>query len=129
MKESGESSKEGDSIPDEIPITAEDLTPTPQWATVDARKEDKKWDELEETKRNNDKRWLVVYGWVLLAITIAFSLTFLVALLSWAFHYIAPYGWHWLDDAQLGKIQSVLFSGGMGAIISSIIRAQIGKTR
>ncbi len=36
---------------------------------------------------------------------------------------------HWLDSQQLGKIQSILFSGGMGAVISGIVRKQIEKSR
>lgn len=123
MRESIESDKES------IPVDVDELTPPPRWATVDARKEDSKWDDLEETKRSNDKRWLVVYGWVLLAITLTFSFAFIAAFMTWVFHYIAPYHSHWLEEPQLNKIQSVLFSGGMGAIISSIIRTQIEKTK
>lgn len=118
-----------DSDNESIPVDADELTPPPRWATIDARNEDSKWNDLEGTKRNNDKRWLVVYGWVLLAITLTFSLAFIAAFMTWVFHYIAPYHWHWLEEQQLNKIQSVLFSGGMGAIISSIIRTQIEKTK
>lgn len=112
-----------------IPVESEALSAAPSWATGDAKNEDKRWDHLEDTKRRNDQRWLAVYGWILLAITIVFALTFLGALLAWAWHYMAPSCWHWLEDYQLGKIQSVLFSGGMGAVISGIIRAQMGKTQ
>lgn len=114
---------------DTIPFTADELQPRPEWATVEAEQEDQKWDTLEEVRFANDKRWLTVYGYLLLAITIAFALTFMGALLAWAWHYIAPPHWHWLEDFQLSKIQSVLFSGGMGAVVSSIIRTQIGKTQ
>lgn len=101
--------------------------PSPKWATTDAKKEDKNWTDLDQVKRKNDKRWLTVYGWVLLVITIVFAAIFLVAFLSWAWHYLTPKCWQWLVDAQLSKIQSILFSGGMGAIISGIIRNQINK--
>lgn len=101
----------------------------PDWADSDtkAQEEDKQWDELEETKRKNDKNWLALYGWVILIITLVFALTFLGALIAWTWHYLAPSCWHWLDPHQLSKIQSVLFSGGMGAIISGIIRSQLNK--
>lgn len=112
-----------------IPFGAEELQRRPEWATVEAEQEEQKWDTLEEVKLANDKLWLTVYGKLLLLITIAFALIFLSALLAWAWHYIAPPYCHWLEDYQLSKIQSVLFSGGMGAVVSSIIRTQIGKAQ
>jgi len=51
----------------------------------------------------------------------------LVGLISWATHYLSPDKFHWLSDDQLSKIQSVLFSGGMGAVVSGIIQKQLKK--
>lgn len=100
------------------------------WANDDiALKEDKNWESIEEVKEQNDIRWLSAYGIVLVTITYVFALIFLLALLTWAWHYLSPTSLHWLDVVQLTKIQSVLFSGGMGAIISGIVRTQIGKTQ
>lgn len=113
----------------DIPVSSEELQQAPRWATVDAKSEERKWVNLELVKQQNDARWLAVYGWVLLVLTIAFAATFVLALLAWAFHYLAPVCWHWLTDVQLSKIQSVLFSGGMGAVISAIIRGQLGKAQ
>ena len=111
-----------------IPESPAELKKLPSWATIDARKEDKGWDDLEKVKLQNDKMWLTVYGKILLGITIVFAVAFMAALLAWVWHYLSPKGWHWLEDYQLSKIQSVLFSGGMGAIISNIIRTQIEKS-
>lgn len=113
----------------DIPVSSEELQQAPKWATGEAEREERGWDDLETVRKQNDVRWLAVYGWVLLVLTIAFAATFVLALLAWAFHYLAPVCWHWLTDPQLSKIQSVLFSGGMGAVISAIIRGQLGKAQ
>lgn len=113
----------------EIPVSPEELLKPPSWATVAAEKEDAGWGALDDVKRTNDKRWLTVYGWVLLGITVVFAGVFLSALLVWVWHYLGPSSCLWLEDYQLSKIQSVLFSGGMGAIVSGIIREQLGKVQ
>jgi len=129
VNEFNEPGKRDNPLPDEIPVTAEGLRSGLPWADMpDAKKEEEKWDTLDDVKLKNDKRWLTVYGWVFLTITVVFTFVFVVALLVWVFHYLIPEGWHWLEDQQLSKIQSVLFSGGMGAVISGIIRTQLGKT-
>ncbi|RRT96760.1 hypothetical protein [Stenotrophomonas sp. 278] len=113
--------------PSGIPITAEELRATPQWATTEAKAEDKNWDSLDHVRKENDTQWLRLYGKLLLVVTLVFTLVFLGSLLVWAWHYLAPRCWQWLEPGQLGKIQSVLFSGGMGAVVSNIIRTQISK--
>ena len=90
-------------------------------------KEEKNWTRLDEVRENNDVVWLSVYGKVVVAITVAFTAIFLTSLIVWALHYVLPAKCTWLTEAQLSKIQSVLFSGGMGAIISSIIKRQLDK--
>ncbi|MBV7434506.1 hypothetical protein KRX19_05635 [Cardiobacteriaceae bacterium TAE3-ERU3] len=100
-----------------------------RWLMSKPRKEDKNWLSLDEIRENNDKRWLKTYGCMLVIITVVFTFLFLAALFVWSWHYIAPKSLTWLCPSQLSKIQSVLFSGGMGAIISGIIREQLGKTK
>lgn len=115
-----------------IPVEPNELKQRPKWAKdAAASKEERKWgtDALENRKITNDMLWLTVYGWILCVITSVFALIFLAALLSWAWHYLSPEYFQWLDAPQLNKIQSVLFSGGMGAVVSGIVRAQIGKTK
>lgn len=124
MVDTTDQDRSQDSAP-EIPFTAGDVTSPPIWARVAAIKEDRKWPELDEVKRNNDRRWLVVYGWVLVCVTVVFAAIFLSAFVAWSIHYLTPYTW--LDEPQLNKIQSILFSGGMGAVVTSIVRSQISK--
>lgn len=92
-----------------------------------AKKENNEWADLEKIKLKNDESWLRKYGLLLNIFTITFSLLFLIALLIWSWHYLMPENLRWLNVENLGKIQSVLFSGSMGAIISGIIKSQVDK--
>lgn len=113
--------------PVNIPVDAASLNAAPTWATGDARKEESQWDHLEGTRRRNDKRWLEVYGWILVGGTVLLSVLFVSALVVWAWHQLAPEWLGWLNKEQLGDIKSTLFSGSMGAIVFGVIRAQISK--
>jgi hypothetical protein len=56
-----------------------------------------------------------------------FVIVFLAAMSSWLWHQIAPSKWLWLTDAQLSKIQSVIFSGSIGAVVSTYVQKHISK--
>ena len=127
MSEPNDPQENHASSPRRIPVTPEELQAPPRWASVEARKEDSKWPELDEIKQGNDKRWLIVYGWILVAVTVVFATIFLGAFIVWSIHYLTC--WGWLVEGQLNKIQSILFSGGMGAVVTTIIRSQISKTQ
>nr|DAK58466.1 MAG TPA: hypothetical protein [Caudoviricetes sp.] len=120
---------EADKAPEpvDIPVDAASLAPAPTWVTGNARKEESQWDHLEGTRRRNDRRWLQVYGWILVIGTILVTMVFGSALLIWAWHQLAPEWLGWLSKERLGDIKSTLFSGSMGAIVFGIIRAQINK--
>lgn len=114
----------------EIPVDPQALQPLPKWADLEpAKKEERRWDDLEQTKRQNDKRWLEHYGWIVVCLTWFFAIIFAIAVLCWTWHYLAPANWQWLDEAQLNKIQSILFSGGLGAVVSGMVRQQLGKAQ
>lgn len=59
--------------------------------------------------------WSVYGFWLVLAL--AFGV--------WAFHYITP--WCFLSDDQLTKIQSVIFSGTLGAVIATLSKNYIDR--
>lgn len=46
-----------------------------------------------------------------------------IGALSWLFNYLTP--WHFLTDAQLDKVQSVVFSGIMGAFATAWARRHL----
>ncbi len=95
-----------------------------------AKEEDKYWadeEKLRGQKTKNDILWLKVYGFVVVMIMVIFAMLFLGSLTAWAFHYLTPICWHWLDDNQLSKIQSVIFSGSLGGIVSFVAQKQLSK--
>lgn len=98
------------------------------WADQSSAKdEERNWSSLDEVRQTNDRNWLVFYGWIVIAIAVIFLLVFLGSLVIWALHYMLPTCYLWLSGEQLSKIQSVLFSGGMGAVISSLIKRQMDR--
>lgn len=112
---------------------SEQVYEMPDWANLDeAKLEEKGWGKLDDQRLENDHRWLKHFGYMLVGLTWLFAVIFSGALLAWAWHYIGPeyvFGWqlHWLSVDQLTKIQSLLFSGGMGAVISGLVRGQLSK--
>lgn len=92
-----------------------------------AAQEEAGWEDLDKVKVNNDRNWLKVYGRIVITITIVFTGIFLLSLLAWSSHYLLPEKCFWLSEKQLGKIQSILFSGGMGAVISTVIKRQMDR--
>lgn len=54
-----------------------------------------------------------------------FVTVFMASLGAWVIHYITP--WCWLTPEQLSKIQSVIFSGSLGAIVSAYMQKQLSK--
>ena len=95
-----------------------------------AKREAHEWTneaKLKGIQHNNDARWLTCYGYLLVIAMIFFTLLFLLSLGAWSWHYLAPFRWTWLTADQLSKIQSVVFSGSLGAIVASIMRKQLEK--
>lgn len=116
----------------EIPVDPSELNQqVPLWAAITtAGKEERKWENweyLSDIKRDNDRKWLRLYGWIVVGVTVVFTCLFLAALGIWAWHQLAPEHCLWLDEGRLNKIQSTLFSGGMGAVIAGVLRNQLSK--
>jgi hypothetical protein len=103
----------------------------PSWVDQDkAQSEEKNWPNealLKQQKHANDLLWLKCYGWLVVGLTFLFCILFVSSLCAWSWHYLAPAAYHWLTADQLSKIQSVVFSGSLGAIVTSILKKQIDK--
>lgn len=105
-----------------------DNDPTPEWAnTEQAETEDKNWSKLEKIRNKNDENWLTIYGYIVCGVTIVLVVLSIATLLIWAWHYVGHRDYTWLDAEQLTKIQSVLFSGGLGAVVSNAFIRQLAK--
>lgn len=113
----------------ELPPPTENEKSPPSWADTSlSRKEEKLWDDtdrLRGIKAKNDQLWHVCFGWIAAGMMIFFTLVFVASLTIWMWHQLTP--WVWLTDAQLSKIQSVIFSGSIGAIVSSYMQKQLQK--
>ena len=111
-----------------------DFAESMPWAAKDslAKEESERFGELDDLQKQhvaNNITWLKTYGIVVMVMTVVFTVIFGVSLIVWSLHYILPESCLWLSADQLSKIQSVLFSGGMGAIVSSIIKNQLDNTK
>nr|WP_321484271.1 hypothetical protein [uncultured Cohaesibacter sp.] len=110
-------------------IPAEPATPT--WAANGlAKEEEKNWDDedkLKGQKAQNTLQWLKVYGVIVVALTVLFSIIFISGMVIWAWHYLAPDCWGWLTSEQLSKVQSVIFSGSLGGIVSFIAQRHLSQ--
>ena len=104
---------------------------TPRWAADSkAVSEEKNWDDeglLKGQEIKNNLLWLKTYGWLVVGVTVFLTLMFTASLGIWAWHYLMPEAYCWLSVEQLSKIQSTIFSGSLGAIVTSILRKHIDK--
>lgn len=114
-----------------IPPPPPDNKSLPSWAgDSDAKSEEKNWDNegiLRGQEEKNHLWWLRAYGVLMIVLILVFAFLFLGSLISWSAHYLLPECWHWLSADQLSKIQSILFSGSVGGVISIVAQKQLSK--
>lgn len=110
----------------ELPSNIEE---SPAWASdKEAREEEKSWideDKLKGQRNKNKIGFLKAVGWIAPVVMIILSLVFIASFVSWSLHFLLPKCYQWLEPEQLSKIQSIIFSGAMGAIVSSYLKKQI----
>lgn len=86
-------------------------------------------DPLDAQLREQDKRnrlsFKKVTGRLIVASVVLFWLLITVSLIVWTWHFITP--WGFLEEPQLVKIQSIIFSGTLGALISTMARGYIER--
>lgn len=115
----------------QVPPPPPDAERPPLWvADSRAKGEEKNWsdeDKLRGQKTKNDLLWLKVYGWIVVLLAIFITLIFVASLGIWCFHFLVGPQYIWLEQEQLNKIQDILFSGGLGAVLSFIAQRQISK--
>lgn len=104
-----------------VPPPPEGAADAPSWAEDTAAKQEEKFWSKEDALRglqiDNDIIWTRVFGWIVAFLMIFFTSLFVVSLGSWFIHYTTS--WCWLSPDQLSKIQSIVFSGLIGAVVSS----------
>jgi hypothetical protein len=100
------------------------------WAAMDAKREERDWNhesQLRGQETANQVWFLRAYGVAIVLFLVVFAVLFLGSLGSWSLHYLLPECWHWLTADQLSKIQSVLFSGSIGGVISIMAQKHLSK--
>ena len=112
----------------------------PSWANdPKAKKEKENWDNEKDLRGQvvkNRVKLLKTVGWIAPTMVIMFSIIFAFSFFAWIWHYLTPeciekciedksYCLQWLSVEQLSKIQSVIFSGALGAIVSVYIKKQL----
>jgi hypothetical protein len=114
-----------------VPPPPPEAEASPRWfGDKKAEYEAEKWvDEgkLRGQREKNDLLWLRVYGFLVVSVTVFFTLLFVMTLGTWTWHYLVSPEYGWLTEAQLSKIQSIIFSGSLGAIVSGILHRQLAK--
>ena len=105
---------------DRIPTPPND---GPAWAqSRDAIREERQWDDedaLRGQRSKNDLWALTAVGIATVCLIIFFAVIFIMSLGAWIMHQVMPESYFWLSEAQLSKIQSVIFSGAIGAVVTS----------
>ena len=98
-----------------------------EWETDKAAKgEESKWPDqtaLKGTKDTNTLRLLRNSGYLAVGLMWFFAFVFVGSMLVWLFHFLTPFGW--LEAEQLSKIQTVIFSGALGAVVTAYAQKHI----
>jgi hypothetical protein len=80
---------------------------------------------LQGQKDENTLRLLRNSGWIAVILMYFFMLVFMSSMVVWLVHYLSP--WSWLSEVQLSKIQTVIFSGSIGALVSAFAQKHINS--
>ncbi len=112
---------------DEPPLPPPDWAKSKEWdQDLDANAENSKWpdqESLQGTKDENTLKLLRHSGPIAVFFMWFFALVFVASISVWLFHFLTP--WGWLTDLQLSKIQTVVFSGSLGALVSAFVQKHI----
>lgn len=123
----------------EVPSLPSDAGVIPQWADERAVEEVRKWPDetaLRGQKTRNQLWALQLAGYLVPGLMIALFVSFVAALGIWVWHFLTPEAcvtvkdgppdcYHWLTADQLSRIQSVIFSGALGAIVSRLAQKHL----
>lgn len=91
-----------------------------------AEAEKSKWPDQESLKGTKDENTLMLLrhsGKIAVCMMWFFALVFVASMGVWLFHFLTP--WGWLTELQLSKIQTVVFSGSLGALVSAFAQKHI----
>lgn len=93
--------------------------------------EEAKVSQLGRIQEAHDSNTLAVIGHagvIMIVFLWFFSALFVLSIGFWFWHFLMPPSLTWMTDAQLGKIQAVIFSGSMGAILTTLAQRYFGRS-
>lgn len=97
---------------------------SPKWLKDSlANLEVENFDKLDKINKRNQSWWLFTIGICGVVLIIALFAGFILTFVTWVIHQISNCGW--LDSVKLSKIESVIFSGTMGAILTTAAQKYI----
>jgi len=114
-------------VTDEIPPPPDSV---PKWADAKATAEEINWpnEKALQGQKDSNQMWaLKATGVATVVLIVFFVLVFIFSLGFWIWHQLMPCQYLWMTEAQLSKVQSVIFSGSIGAIVSAYVRKHISK--
>ena len=107
--------------------------PSPDWVEgkeweIDksAQDEKSKWPDqaaLDGTKVVSIRRFIQHSGIIAVCMMWFFAIAFTSSIAVWLIHFLTT--WTWLDNDQLAKIQTVIFSGSLGAVVTTFAQKHI----
>jgi len=113
----------------EAPPPPSEWSERQEWKSDEAaRQELSTWPDplaLKGTKDENTLRLLRHSGKIAVCLMWFFALVFVSSMGVWLTHYLTP--WGWLTPDQLSKIQTVVFSGSVGALVSAFAQKHIAE--
>ena len=115
--------KPEDEIVKEVELLTESITPSNR----SAQNEDNNWaDEnlINQQRNSNTLGELVLIGRIVKALMRLICALFVIFLIVWSWHFVAPNSLHWLKFDQINKIESSIFSGILGAMASIYFRGK-----
>ena len=79
--------------------------------------------EEEQKIAHKNKIGVLQHSGILVIVALwLFSLAFAFTFCIWLWHFLASSSYGWLNGDQLSKIQTLIFSGTLGAVASSVIQ-------
>jgi len=75
--------------------------------------------QAEKNAHTRTQNFLDSLNWCVLSfLRLGFAIVS-IAVITWAWHFLTPTGWHYLTAAQLDKLQTVLFTGAFASILQA----------
>ena len=104
---------------------SEDETTSPKIPNANQIKDRFTEQDIDNQKSENRVFFLKWVRWIMPVLFTFFILIFCSSVLVWAIHYLTSYSW--LKPEQLDKIESVIFSGSIGAVVGISFKTYLEK--